>query len=155
MKVALAVVWMAALAATPQFEVASIKPANAIESPGRMGGHINTSPGLLSTRSASLKELIAAAYALESYQVSGKAEWLDTARFAVEAKPAAAASREQLLLMLRTLLAERFQLVVHGETKTSPSMLWWSRRTVRSSRDRTLALSRRLANQNTSAAMKS
>ncbi len=101
----------------PQFDVASIKPANPSARPGRMGGAIETWPGFLSTRSASLKELIAAAYAVEPYQVSGSAAWLDSARFAVEAKCAGPAAREQLLLMLEPLLADRFKLTFHRETR--------------------------------------
>jgi uncharacterized protein (TIGR03435 family) len=41
-------------------------------------------------------------------------------RFDVNAKAAAPASREQLQLMLRTLLADRFKLVVHTETRVEP-----------------------------------
>jgi uncharacterized protein (TIGR03435 family) len=82
-----------------------------------MGAHIYTSPGLLSTRSATLKDLIEAAYSLENYQVTRGPEWIDTARFDVQAKPSAAASREQLLSMLRPLLADRFKLSFHRETR--------------------------------------
>lgn len=120
MKAAMAAVCMAVLAAAQQFEIASVKPAGATENPGRMGGRINTSPGLLTTRNASLKDLIAAAYGLESYQVSGGPGWIDSARFVVEAKPAAAANREQLLFMLRSLLADRFKLAFHSEKKEVP-----------------------------------
>jgi uncharacterized protein (TIGR03435 family) len=101
----------------PQFEVASIKPADPGYRPGRLGASIQTSKGLLVTPGATLKEMIAAAYALESYQVSGGAAWADSARFAVEAKPTNGATREQLLPMLQPLLADRFKLAFHRETR--------------------------------------
>jgi bla regulator protein blaR1 len=41
-------------------------------------------------------------------------------RFDVNAKAAAPASREELQMMLRALLAERFKLVLHAETKDEP-----------------------------------
>jgi bla regulator protein blaR1 len=102
---------------TLRFEVASIKPADPSARPGRMGASITTSPGQVVTRAASLKDLIEAAYAIEGYQVSGGPGWLDSARFDVQAKPANAAGREQLLLMLRPLLADRFKLAFHRETR--------------------------------------
>ena len=82
-----------------------------------MGANIDTRPDQLSTRNATLKELIEGAYALENYQVTGGPEWIDGARFEVQAKPAGPATRQQLLLMLRPLLADRFKLSFHRETK--------------------------------------
>jgi uncharacterized protein (TIGR03435 family) len=110
-----------ASATLPRFEVASIKQADPSARPGRaaaaLGVRINTSPGMLSTRSVTLKDLIAAAYAIETYQVTGGPGWLDSERFEVLAKSADATSREQLLLMLRPLLADRFRFTFHRETK--------------------------------------
>ena len=76
-----------------------------------------TSAGRLTARNARLTELIKGAYALEDYQVSGGPGWIDSARFDVEAKSTDSANRDRLLLMLRTLLAERFKLTTHRETK--------------------------------------
>lgn len=119
-RVALAVAAVAALAAQlPQFEVASIRPSDPSgPHPGRFAPvPVDTSPGRLTARNATLKELIMAAYALEDYQVSGGPGWITSARFDVEAKPSDSANRDQLLLMLRPLLADRFQLAVYRETK--------------------------------------
>jgi uncharacterized protein (TIGR03435 family) len=108
-------------ASTSQFEVASIKLADpSAPRPGRMGAHIDTGPGQLSARNATLKELVEGAYALENYQVTGGTGWIDSARFDVQAKPASTTTREQLLLMLRPLLADRFKLAFHRETKELP-----------------------------------
>jgi uncharacterized protein (TIGR03435 family) len=113
-----------AVAAEPEFDVASIKLANpSAPQPGRlanMKGIIQTRPGLLSTRSATLKELIEGAFSLENYQVTGGPQWVDSARFEVQGKPATGASRKQLLSMLQLLLADRFKLAFHRETKELP-----------------------------------
>jgi len=107
--------------ANPAFDVASIKPASpSAQRPGRLtriDGIIGTSPGLLSARSATLKELIEGAYSLENYQVTGGPEWVDSVRFEVQGKLAGTAGRQQLLLMLRPLLTDRFKLAFHRDTK--------------------------------------
>ena len=106
---------------TAQFEVASIKPASpSAPQPGRLTrieAIIGTSPGLLTARSATLKELIEGAYSLENYQVMGGPEWVDSMRFEVQGKAAGTAGRQQLLLMLQPLLADRFTLRFHREIK--------------------------------------
>jgi len=111
---------------TPPFEVASIKPAAPDARPGRVayalnGARINTNPGLLSIRSISLKDLIAAAYGLQAYQISGGPAWVDSDQFEITAKSTNPASREQLLLMLRALLSDRFRLEFHSATKEIPA----------------------------------
>jgi len=111
-------------ASTPQFDVASIKLASpSAPQHGRltrMESLIETSPGLLTARNATLKDLVEGAYSLERYQVIGGPEWVDSVRFEVQGKSAGAASRQQLLLMLRPLLAERFRLAFHNDTKELP-----------------------------------
>jgi uncharacterized protein (TIGR03435 family) len=109
-------------AQTPQFEAASIKASEpSAPRPGRLGAvQVVTSPGRLIARNATLKEPIKGAYALEDYQVAGGAAWITSARFDVEAKANAGSNRAQLLTMLQTLLAARFKLAVHRETKDLP-----------------------------------
>jgi uncharacterized protein (TIGR03435 family) len=70
-------------------------------------------------RNAPLKVLIRRAYAVQSYQVVDGPAWLDSARFDVEAKmdKATVSDPFQSLLMLRTLLADRFQLRVRAESR--------------------------------------
>ena len=105
--------------AAPRFEVASIRAANpSAPRGGRLAATpLGTKPGLLAARNASLKQLIRGAYTLENYQVSGGPGWIDSAGFDVEAKSTDGANREQLVLMLRALLADRFKLRFHRETK--------------------------------------
>ena len=101
------------------FEVASIKAADpSAPQRGRMGSlHLVTTPGRLSARNANLRELTGAAYAVEDYQVAGGPPWMVSIRFDVEAKSADNANRNQMLPMLRQLLADRFKLVLHRETR--------------------------------------
>jgi uncharacterized protein (TIGR03435 family) len=64
----------------------------------------------------SLADLIRVAYRVKAYQVSGP-DWMATERFDVLAKLPEGASREQVPEMLQALLAERFKLAVHRESK--------------------------------------
>jgi uncharacterized protein (TIGR03435 family) len=106
------------LAPTPQFEVASIKPADPAAGGSRYG--MRTSPGLLSAPAFTLRGLVGAAYAVKGYQIAGGPGWIASAQFELEAKSANPASREQLMLMLRSLLADRFKLALHEETRDLP-----------------------------------
>jgi uncharacterized protein (TIGR03435 family) len=82
-----------------------------------MGAGVRTTPGMLSARNATLKELIEGVYAVENYQVTGGPVWLESARFDVDAKPGSATGREQMLAMMRLVLTDRFKLAIHRETK--------------------------------------
>jgi uncharacterized protein (TIGR03435 family) len=101
------------------FEVASIKVSNPSGlRPGRLGSvQVDTTPGRLTARNAYLKELIKGAYGLEDYQVLGGPAWIASAKFDVEATSNVGVNRDRQLQMLRTLLAERFKLISHRETK--------------------------------------
>jgi len=67
-----------------------------------------------------LKELIVIAYRIQPFQVSGGPAWLDSARYDVIAKPEKKPQQGEIQLMLQSLLADRFQLTVHRETKELP-----------------------------------
>ncbi len=103
--------------ARPTFEVASVKPLD----PGRpgpgplRGGPGTNSPGRL-TGAASLKALLMRAYRMKDYQIAGPA-WMDSERYLIAAKLPAGASTGQVSPMLQSLLAERFGLVAHHETR--------------------------------------
>jgi len=56
------------------------------------------------------------AYGMKSYQMFGP-DWLRDARYAIVAKGPAGTRREDLPKMMRTLLAERFHVKVHQETR--------------------------------------
>jgi bla regulator protein blaR1 len=98
------------------FEVASIRPNKS----GEQAMGMFPTPGLLRVRNYTPRFLIEAAYGMKRYQVSGGPSWIDSQRYDIVAKAADKATFDQMLRMLRTLLAERFQLKFHRETKTMP-----------------------------------
>jgi uncharacterized protein (TIGR03435 family) len=49
-------------------------------------------------------------------------KWIDSDRYAVEAKAAGPVSKDQMRLMMQTLLADRFRLAVHFETQETAVM---------------------------------
>lgn len=101
----------------PAFEVASVKP-NTSTSTARMfqampGGRVNLV-------NLSLRELIFRAYQTQDHLLVGAPEWINDERFDVVAKAAGNTSPPQMLLMVRTLLADRFSLVMHREIREMP-----------------------------------
>jgi len=67
-----------------------------------------------------LQVLIQYAYGVNSFQIVGGPNWLFTKRYQIEAAADTAANRDQIFLMLRTLLEDRFQLKIHREMKELP-----------------------------------
>jgi uncharacterized protein (TIGR03435 family) len=94
------------------FEVASVKPATGGSSDFRIypGGrlHITNLP---------LDVIVRQAFAVKRYQLTGGPSWLHTDEFDIEAKAVGEPSRAQMMAMLQTLLADRFQLKVRRETR--------------------------------------
>src|SRR6185437_9495340 len=72
---------------------------------------------------ASLLDLVAFAYKLESNHVFGGPTWLDFNHYDIVAKQPASTSGDTTRLMLRSLLADRFKLVVHTDTRTLPAQV--------------------------------
>jgi bla regulator protein blaR1 len=104
---------------SPQnFEVASIKPAQ----PDATERGIRHKPGGgLSTSNATVKQLVYLAYQLMPLQVAGGPDWVGSNGFDIEAKPAGSkADASQFRQMIKALLADRFQLKFHMETKQLP-----------------------------------
>uniref|UniRef100_Q01T49 TIGR03435 family protein n=1 Tax=Solibacter usitatus (strain Ellin6076) TaxID=234267 RepID=Q01T49_SOLUE len=97
------------------FEVASLKPT-----PLGFSGSSAFVPSAgnnLSLRGMSLRDMIQLAYTLSSDLVGGGPAWVDGSRYDVEARAEGKASQQQRLEMLKTLLAERFKLTFHYESK--------------------------------------
>ncbi len=102
----------------PAFEAASIKPAkpgDSLKGPG--GAEMSFLPGTVTIRNATIKDIITAAYRVRDYQVSGP-PILESARYDIVARTAGPASEDSQRQMLQTLLAERFQLMLHRESKS-------------------------------------
>lgn len=107
----------------PDFDVASVKQ-NKSDSNNMSWGY--TSDGI-SIMNLSLANVIASAYGIQPYLISGGPSWINSTGFDLDAKVAAPdvetfkkLSPAQHRLMLQKLLADRFHLAVHNETKTLP-----------------------------------
>jgi uncharacterized protein (TIGR03435 family) len=68
---------------------------------------------------ATLKAFLTTAYDVKEFQVEGPV-WMDTERFVLDATMRPETTREQRLSMLKNLLADRFKLTTHRETKELP-----------------------------------
>ena len=103
------------------FDVASIRE-NKLDDSGIDGRRIGieTNPGSLTMRNVTLMSCIRWAYNVYDFQISGGPDWRNSARYDIVARPAAAASDDQLRMMLRALLADRFKLVLRMQIKETP-----------------------------------
>jgi uncharacterized protein (TIGR03435 family) len=102
----------------PAFEVTSVRPNRSAD---RRFDITPSRGGMLRATNASLKQLINAAYQMPDFRISVNSGWMNTDRFDVEARAAGDPPREQMQLMLQSLLAERFKLVVHREIRELPT----------------------------------
>src|SRR5579883_151928 len=107
------VLCFSAFAQQPRFEVAAIRPSNA--DPGSSG--FSSRHGRLVGSNVTLKRSIIGAYSVGPNQVVGGPDWLDSDRFDINAKADEDAGDSKLMLMLQSLLADRFHLVLHRETR--------------------------------------
>ena len=106
-------------AATPQFEVASVKPAaplGTMQLPIRRGGPGTGDPARIFYSPITAMQLITQAYGVYGDQVIGPG-WLISEYYTVAANVPAGATKEQFALMLQNLLVERFKLAFHRDTK--------------------------------------
>jgi uncharacterized protein (TIGR03435 family) len=103
-----------------KFDVASIKPNNS----GANTIRIRIAPGgRLTAANAPLRLLIASAYQMRPFLLSGGPPWLNSAKYDIEAKGPLKPGipvNEQISQMLQNLLADRFQLKVHRESRERP-----------------------------------
>jgi uncharacterized protein (TIGR03435 family) len=101
-----------------QFEAASVKRhTTASQSTGRSG--IEETSGLIRIEDLPLKSVIGIAYGVKNFQIE-EPGWLDTVHVDITAKPPTGYQHAQLPALLRALLADRFQLALHHESKEVP-----------------------------------
>ncbi len=115
--------------AHPAFEVASIKRSASAVGPMEAMGVSYKPGGRMIATNAPLRLLIQFAYAthdsphsqpLRAAQVVGGPAWIDSEGYNIEAKPEANTDQKRAWLMLQTLLADRFRLTLHRETRELP-----------------------------------
>jgi len=104
----------------PAFEAASVKPH---QDTGRRDRTRNIEPGKITAVDFTLGELIGAAYGVKRYQISGP-DWIVNVSSSTTYDIVATAGKEvpveETMRMLRPLLAERFHLAIHRETRELP-----------------------------------
>jgi uncharacterized protein (TIGR03435 family) len=106
----------------PRFEVSSIKlwQRPTTSAPGVYRG-VPAPPGSgIFNRSTTLAGLIAEAYDVHDFQLSGGEDWLRTERYDVAARAGRDVSEAELGEMVKALLADRFKLRVRTETRELP-----------------------------------
>ena len=106
--------WASAQDFNPTFEVASVRVNNS--GPAAPNGFF-PSPGRLRVKNMTLQQLILPAYHIKTGMLFGTAGWMESDRFDIEAKTEGKSSFDEDMVMLRELLADRFQLKLHRETR--------------------------------------
>ena len=97
-----------------KFEVASVKTNTS----GRVLPSLPTlSPGRVAITNIGLRQLINLSHGLQPFQLEGLPSWAESARFDINATSRDDASPADLLLMVRALLADRFQLMTRRDTR--------------------------------------
>jgi uncharacterized protein (TIGR03435 family) len=102
-----------------QFEAASIRPS----SPEEVGAGCQTTPGLVRCRSVTLKRCIVGAYVIGAERVLSGPGWIDTDHFDITARAIEPIGDKALMAVLQMLLAERFNLVLHRESRLGETMV--------------------------------
>jgi len=107
-------------AAGPAFDVASIKPSPpftpAMMASGTIHAGYKIDVGRVDIGQYPLINIVCKAYDVKGYQVTGPT-WIKTERFDIVAKMPAGSTKEQVPQMLQALLAERFKMKMHRESK--------------------------------------
>jgi uncharacterized protein (TIGR03435 family) len=100
------------------FDVAAIRPSQA----GVRGGLIKPlagGDGYL-VQNMSVKIMISLMYKVPTRQITGGPDWLDTDRYDIQAKADHSYSIDDLHVMFQNLLADRFNLQFHKESREGP-----------------------------------
>jgi len=114
---------LALAVSTPAFETADVHASAHTTNPNPFmtGGVLRG--GRYDLRRATMVDLIRIAYDVDPDTVLGGRSWLETDRFDVVAKVPPQTSPEAIKLMLQALLADRFKLVLHKDTKPMPAFV--------------------------------
>lgn len=101
--------------ANPGFEVATIKPSK----PDQQGKGFGVRGDRIMTLNTTLSDLISFAYNVHAKQIAGGPDWMNSQKFDINGQPdtPGAPNSDQLKSMFQKLLADRFQLKFHRETR--------------------------------------
>jgi uncharacterized protein (TIGR03435 family) len=113
--------------ALPSFEVASIKRATDASGKVKIGDQVWSSAGAsfkpggtFEAVNATLGSIIRLAYGLKEFETVGEPEWVSVDRFDIQARAPQGALDSEGPRRLQSLLAQRFALKVHKETRDRP-----------------------------------
>ncbi len=111
---------IAAAQTRPQFEIADVHVSIAgSANPSMRGGGIRA--GIYQIQNATLVDLIKTAYSIDGDKVVGGPSWLELDRYDLLTKaPTASTAADTARLMLQALLADRFKLVLHSDSRPLP-----------------------------------
>src|ERR1039458_4255070 len=104
----------------PAFEVASVKPAPPVVEGTDYethGGPGTDDPGQITYPHTWLGRVLMVAYGVALDQISGLPDWAETQAYSISAKIPPNTTKAEFNLMLQNLLAERFHLALHHETR--------------------------------------
>jgi uncharacterized protein (TIGR03435 family) len=96
----------------PSFEVASVKKIPSSNTSLRLGMQ-----GGRATITLPLRTLLLQVWNAKDFQIVGGPSWITTDRFAINAKAETDVPRDQVMLMLRALIIERFKFKFHIESR--------------------------------------
>jgi Protein of unknown function (DUF3738) len=103
----------AATATAPSFDIADVHPSPHSTDNFMRGGQLRGDRYIL--RGATMVDLVANAYNVDPLNVLAGPAWLELDRFDIFAKAPRTTSPDDVRLMLRALLAQRFHLVAHTD----------------------------------------
>src|SRR5262245_51093052 len=105
----------------PAFEAADVHVSPKVRVPSMAAGGLRGTRYLV--RQATMVDLISLAYEIDNNKRLAGPSWLDLARFDLSARAPSGSTPEQARLMLQTLLAERFSLKIHKDSKELPGFV--------------------------------
>ncbi len=108
-------------ASAPAFEAADVHVSAKVRMPSMAAGGLRGTRYLV--RQATMTDLIALAYDIDGDKVLGGPSWLDLYRYDVSARAPSGSTPEQARSMLQELLAQRFSLTVHKDSKELPGFV--------------------------------
>src|SRR5580704_10221265 len=105
----------------PVFEAADVHISPRVRVPSMAAGGLRGTRYLV--RQGTIVDLISLAYGIDNDKILAGPSWLDTNRFDVSARAPSGSTPEDAKLMLQTLLAERFSLKFHKDSKELPGFV--------------------------------
>jgi uncharacterized protein (TIGR03435 family) len=114
---ALAACGATGLAQDLRFQSATVS----LNTSGSLSGGSQIQPGgRLTITNTSIRDTLRLIYDIPDFAIVGAPDWLSSERYDIEAQAAGNPTRDELKQMVRSLLADRFRLVVHREARQLP-----------------------------------